>query len=383
MFDIIGTESQHNSGVYGKREIALVRGAGALVFDRDGREYIDCVGGQGSANVGHVHPAIVRAVSAQAGTLIACTEMFYNDRRAELVSRLAALTGMRRMFLSNSGAEAVETALKFARVATGRSGIVAALRSFHGRTFGALTATGNKKYHAGFEPLVPGFSHVPYNNLEKLAGAVTEQTAAVILEPVQGEGGVYPGTAEYLRGAQELCRQRGALLILDEIQTGYGRTGKLFAYQHHDLQPDILCLAKSMAGGLPMGATLLGERVGEIPIGSHGSTFGGNPVACAAALATLDVMEEQRLPERAAVLGGRLQAQLQAIESPLVREVRGLGLIAGVELKQKVAPCLAALAERGILALPAGMTVIRLLPPLVITEEQLERVVAALGEVLH
>ena len=207
------------------------------------------------------------------------------------------------MFLCNSGAESIEAAIKFARISTGRTEIIAAMRGFHGRTYGALSATWNKKYRDGFEPLVPGFSHVPYNNLEKLAEAVSENTAAVLLEVVQGEGGVYSGTAAYLQGAQELCQERGALLIIDEVQTGFGRTGKMFAYQHHALQPDFLCVAKSMAGGLPMGAVLIGERAGVQPTGSHGSTFGGNPLACAAALATLDVLEQEDLPGRAAELG--------------------------------------------------------------------------------
>ena len=380
--DIIGTEAKHNSGVYGKREIVIVRGKGALLYDDRDNEYIDCVGGQGSANVGHVHPGILEAVNAQMKNLITCTEMFYNDRRAELVERLSTLTGMPRMFLANTGAEAVETAIKFSRLTTGRSEIVAAMRGFHGRTMGALSATWNKKYHEGFEPLVPGFVHVPFNDLAKLEAAVTDKTAAVILEPVQGEGGVYPGTAGFLQGAQELCRQRGAMFILDEVQTGFGRTGKLFAYQHHGLQPDFLCLAKSMAGGLPMGATLMSERAGQIPVGSHGSTFGGNPLACAAALATLDILEEEQLSQKAAQLGAHALSELRKIQSPLIREVRGQGLLIGIEIKQKVAPYLAELAERGVLALPAGMTVIRLLPPLVISQGQLDRVVAAVKEVL-
>lgn len=380
--DIIEIENQHNSGVYSKREIVLVRGQGALLYDNHGREYIDCVGGQGSANIGHAHPAIIQAVNEQVARLISCTEMFYNDRRAELTERLATLSGMSRAFLCNSGAEAVEAALKFARLSTGRTEIVAAMRAFHGRTMGALSATWNKKYREGFEPLVPGFSHVPYNDPQKLAEAVTERTAAVILEPVQGEGGVYPASAEFLQRAQEICRERGALLIFDEIQTGLGRTGRLFAYQHYNLQPDLVCLAKSLAGGLPMGAVLIGARVGSLPVGAHGSTFGGNPVMCAAALATLDVLEEERLAEKAAALGAYALERLRQIRSPLIREVRGLGLMIGVEIKQKVAPYLNALAERGVLALPAGMTVIRLLPPLVITQEQIDRVISALEEVL-
>jgi acetylornithine/LysW-gamma-L-lysine aminotransferase len=383
MTDIFSSENEHGSGVYAKREFVFVRGQGALLYDSLGREYIDCVGGQGSANLGHSHPAIVAAVTEQARTLISCTEMFYNDRRAELVERLTALVGMPRVFLCNSGTEAVEAALKFARLATGRSGIVAAMRGFHGRTMGALSATWNKKYREGFEPLVPGFTHVPFNDLAKLEAAVGDQTAAVILETIQGEGGVYPASAEFLQGAEKLCRERGALLIMDEVQTGFGRTGRMFAYQHYGLQPDLVCVAKSIAGGLPMGATLIGERLGQLPIGSHGSTFGGNPVLCAASLAALDVLEEEKLPERAAQSGEYLMSRLKENPSAPVREVRGLGLIVGIELKEKVAPYLADLAERGVLALAAGMTVIRLLPPLVITREQLDRVILALNEVLR
>jgi acetylornithine/LysW-gamma-L-lysine aminotransferase len=380
--DIKTIESQHTSGVYAKREMVIVRGQGALLYDEQGREYIDCVGAQGVANLGHAHPAIAAAIAAQAQVLISCPEMFYNDRRADLEARLSILTGMPRVFLCNSGTEAVEAAFKFARICTGRVEIVAAMRGFHGRTFGALSATWNKKYREGMEPLVPGFSHVPYNNLEKLSEAVTQNTAALILEVVQGEGGVYPGSAAYLQGAQALCRERGAMLIIDEVQTGLGRTGRLFAYQHHGLEPDLVCVAKSLAGGVPIGATLIGERLGEIPTGSHGSTFGGNPLACAAALAALDVIESERLPERAAESGAYLLERLQEINSPQIREVRGLGLIVGIETRQKVAPYLQALTERGVLALNAGMTVIRLLPPLVITRPQLDRVVEALEEVL-
>jgi acetylornithine/LysW-gamma-L-lysine aminotransferase len=383
MTDIFEVESKHGSGVYAKREFAIVRGQGALLYDAQGREYIDCIGGQGSANLGHSHPAIVGAVTDQARKLITCTEMFYNDRRAELVERLTALVGMPHVFLCNSGTEAVEAALKFARLSTARSGIVAAMRGFHGRTFGALSATWNKKYREGFEPLVPGFSHVPFNDLARLEAAVTGETAAVILEAVQGEGGVYPASAEFLQGAEKLCRERGAMLIMDEVQTGFGRTGRMFAYQHYGLQPDLVCVAKSIAGGLPMGATLIGARVGQLPVGSHGSTFGGNPVMCAASLATLDVLEEEKLVEKAAASGAYLMSRLKENQPASVREVRGLGLIVGIEIKEKVAPYLAELAEHGVLALAAGMTVIRLLPPLVITREQLDKVAVALHAVLQ
>ena len=383
MKNFLEIESQYTSGVYAKRDIVVVRGHGAYLYDEEGREYIDCVGGQGAANLGHAHPAIAEAIAVQAETLISCPEMFYNDSRASLLSRLATLLpGAWRVFLCNSGTEAVEAAIKFARASTGRSDIVAAMRGFHGRTYGALSATWNKRFREPFEPLVPGFSHVPYNNLEKLEGAVTRDTAGVILEVIQGEGGVHPGTAEYLQGAHAICRERGALFILDEVQTGFGRTGKMLALEHHGLEPDLLCLAKSMAGGVPMGAVLIGERVGEIPTGSHGSTFGGNPLAAAASLAALEVLQNEGLPERAAELGEYLLEGLGEIRSPLVRDVRGKGLMVGIEIKQKVAPYLQALMEGGVLALPAGLTVIRLLPPLVISKAQLDRVVQAFEEVL-
>lgn len=382
---ILDAEARHTSGVYPKRPLAIVRGEGAHVWDAEGREYVDCVAGQGAANLGHAHPAIVAAISRQAATLISCPEIFYNDQRAQLLERLAAVapTGPEtRVFLCNSGAEANEAAFKFARLSTGRIGIVAAMRSFHGRTFGALSATWNKEYRQPFEPLVPGFSHVPYNDIPALEAAVGDDTAAVILEVVQGEGGVHPGTAEYLHRAQELCRERGALLILDEVQTGYGRTGKLFACQHYGLTPDLMTIAKSMAGGLPMAACLIGPRVQNIRPLTHGSTFGGNPLACAAALAVLEVMGRETLPERAGRLGEYLIGRLRRIESPLIREVRGLGLLVGVDLRVKVTPILQQLQALGVLALPAGGTVLRLLPPLVITQTDLDRVAEAVEAVL-
>jgi len=383
---IIDLESAHTSGVYPKRPLAIVRGQGARAWDADGREYIDCVGGQGAANLGHAHPDIVAAISRQAATMISCPEIFYNDVRAQLLARLAevapAALRVARSFLCNSGAEANEAAIKFARLSTGRIGIVAAMRSFHGRTFGALSATWNKEYRQPFEPLVPGFSHVPYNDIPALEAAIGDGTAALLLEVVQGEGGVHSGTPEYLRRAQELSRERGALLILDEVQTGYGRTGKLFACQHDGIEPDLMTVAKSMAGGVPMGACLIGPRVTGIRSMTHGSTFGGNPLACAAALATLDVMQRDDLPGRAARLGEYLLGRLQRIESPLIREVRGRGLLVGVDLKVKVTPILQKLQERGVLALPAGSTVLRLLPPLVIEQDDLDRVVDAIEQTL-
>lgn len=256
------------------------------------------------------------------------------------------------------------------------------MRGFHGRTLGALSATWNKKYREAFEPLVPDYSHVSYNNIGALEKAVTDKTAAVILEVVQGEGGVYPADPAYLEAARELCTERGALLVIDEVQSGFGRTGRMFAYQHYGITPDILCVAKSLAGGIPMGAVLLGPAVKNLGPGLHGSTFGGNPLSCAAAVAALTAIEEENLPQQAAEKGAYLMDKLRALNLPLVREVRGLGLMVGIELKQKVAPYIKALQEKRIIALNAGLTTIRLLPPLVITYEQLDAVVAALGDVL-
>ncbi len=377
-------EASHTSGVYTKRSLVIARGEGARVWDAQGREYIDCVGGHGVANVGHCHPKVVAAIKEQAERLITCPESFYNDRRAELQAELVRIAppGLERVFLCNSGTEAVEGAIKFARLATGRPGIIAAKNSFHGRTLGALSATWRPQYRQPFEPLVPGFVHVPYNDADALEEAIEDDTAAVILEVVQGEGGVKPGHGDYLRRAQALCRERGALFILDEVQTGFGRTGRMFACEHHDLEPDILCLAKAIAGGIPMGAVLLGPRVGKLPSRAHGSTFGGNPLACAAALATIHTIEEESLPQQAAGLGGYFLSRLRDLASPLIREVRGMGLIVGIELKRRAVPYLAALMERGVLALSAGPIVMRFLPPLVISREELETVATAVEKVL-
>jgi acetylornithine/LysW-gamma-L-lysine aminotransferase len=277
----------------------------------------------------------------------------------------------------------VEAAIKFSRLSTGRKNVIAAMRAFHGRTLGSLSATFNKKYREGFEPLVPGFSHVAYNNIEALDEAVTNETAAVLLEVVQGEGGVYPATREYIQEARRICDERGTLFIADEIQTGFGRTGKMFAIQHFGVIPDLLTCAKSLAGGVPMGAVLISQKVQNLKPGVHGSTFGGNPLACAAANAALAVIEEEDLPGQAEAKGKYLIEKLKKLESPNIREVRGLGLMIGIELKHKVAPYIDILQEKKIIVLNAGMTVIRLLPPLVISYEQIDHLVEVLAEVLN
>ncbi len=383
--EIINLEDCYDSALYPRRPLAVVRGEGARLWDANGQMYIDCVAGHGVANIGHANPAVNEAVAAQAQRLMVCPNGFYNDTRAHLLAELIRIApaGLERAFLCNSGTEAVEAALKFSRLNDGRKKAVAAMRGFHGRTFGALSATWRKQYRQPFEPLVPGFEFVPYNRLERMEQAIDDETAAVILEVVQGEGGVIPGDGEYLQGVQKLCQERGAWFIVDEVQTGFGRTGQMFASQHYDLQPDLMCLAKGIAGGLPMGAVLIGPRVGDLPKKSHGTTFGGNPLACAAALATIHYIESEKLPQRAAELGSQLLDRLKAIPSPVVREVRGLGLMVGVQLKGKAAPYLAGLAERGVLALSAGSSVMRFLPPLVISEDDLNTVVKQVTEVLQ
>jgi acetylornithine/LysW-gamma-L-lysine aminotransferase len=338
----------------------------------------------GVANVGHCNPAVVEAIQDQVTLLITCNELFYNDARARCLDRLNRITpeGIDRFFLCNSGTEAVEGAIKFARMATGRKRVVAAMRGYHGKTLGSLSATWDKKYRDPFAPLVPDFVHAPYNNGAEFDKAIDEQTAAVILEPVQGEGGVRPATAGFFRAVRRACDERGALFIIDEIQTGFGRTGRMFACEHFGVLPDILTMAKGIAGGIPMGAIGIDRRVGDLEKQSHTSTFGGNPLACAAAAATMDFLMEHDLAKQAAEKGEYFFERLRAVRSSRIREIRGLGLMIGIELKEKAGPIAQAMLREGVLVLLAGTTVLRFLPPLVITREEIDTVVTALIKVL-
>ena len=376
-------EQEYGLSLYPKRDVVLVRGQGATLFDENNKEYIDCAAGIGVANIGHCHPTVVAALQAQVGELMVVPNTLYNDKRSLLLEKLVSVSpaSITRAFLCNSGTEAVEAALKFARVSTGRTEYVTAMRGFHGRTMGAVSATFTKKYRDPFAPLIPGFSYVPLNKIEKLDAAVTEKTAAVMLELVQGEGGVNLADPEYISAVRKLCDERGAMLIIDEIQTGFCRTGKFFACEHHDLQPDMMTIAKSVAGGVPMGATLLSNKINVEP-GMHGTTFGGNPIACAAALATISVLENEDLARRATDMGDYFEQKLMSVDLPQVRSIRRQGLMIGLELKGKAQPVLEALMHRGVIALPAGATVLRLLPPLVIEKEQLDRVVDHLQALL-
>ena len=381
--DYQSLEQQYGVTLYPKRDAVMVRGEGASVFDDQGRRYIDCAAGIGVANVGHCHPAVVSALQRQVSELMVVPNTLYNDKRSLLLEQLVAVApeSIERAYLCNSGTEAIEAALKFARVATGRTDYVTAMRGFHGRTMGAVSATFTKKYRDPFAPLIPGFSYVPLNKIDKLEAAITDKTAAVLLELVQGEGGVNLADKEYIRAVRQLCDERGALLIIDEIQTGFCRTGKFFACEQYELQPDMIACAKAIAAGVPMGATLLNNRI-KIEPGMHGTTFGGNPIACAAALATIEVMQSENLAQRATEMGDYFEQRLATKPLSQVRALRRLGLMIGLELKGKSQPVLEALMQRGIIALPAGATVLRLLPPLVIDRAQIDTVVDHLHKLL-
>ena len=383
MSDYKALEHDYGIALQAKRDLVAVRGKGACLYDEADREYLDFAAGIAVASLGHCHPKLVAAIQQQAETLITCPNIMYNDVRSQLLKKLVEVTpsALTRAYLANSGAETIEAALKFARLHTGRTNFVSAMRGFHGRTMGAVSATYTPKYREAFQPLIPGFDYVPYNKIEKLDAVVNDNTAAVLLELVQGEGGVNPIKAEYIAAVRKICSERGALLIIDEIQTGFCRTGKFFACEHFDLQPDILCVAKAMGGGVPIGATLISDAI-KIEPGLHGTTFGGNPLACAAALAAIEVYQSDNLAQRAAELGAYFEAELKIEDLSQVRALRRMGLMIGIELKQKVQETLAKLLDAGIIALPAGPNVIRMLPPLIVEKEQIDRVVAVLREML-
>jgi acetylornithine/LysW-gamma-L-lysine aminotransferase len=386
--EIVNAEETIMANTFSKRDRVLTRGKGALVWDINGNEYIDCTGSYGVAIVGHCHPRVVEAVQSQVKTLIACHASFYNDARSELLKKIIGLAPkeLSKVFLSNSGAESVECAIKLARKYSGKSEIIALMGAFHGKTMGALSATWKKKYRGPFMPLVPGFKHVPPDNLEKMRAAITDKTAAILVEPVRGEGGVLVPSDDFLPGLREICDQKDVLLIFDEVQTGFGRTGKVFACEHWNVVPDIMCLAKSIAGGIPMGATFAKKDVmSSFKRGEHSSTFSGNPLVCAAANAAVDALIEEKLPERAATLGSYFKGKLESLAKKyrIVREVRGLGLMLGMEMRFDVYNMLLGCMDRGVLVLDAGRNVLRFLPPLVINKEQIDRVVESLNEVLE
>lgn len=377
--------ASHDARFSGHRGIELVRGAGAYVWDAQGRRYLDATSMYGVAVLGHAHPGLAAAIGAQAERLVSCFASYGNDQRERLCAELARiLAPLDRVFLCNSGTEAVEAAIKVARVGTGRDGVVALQRGFHGRTLGALSATHRPSHRDPFGSLLAGFEHVPAGDVEALAQALTEDVGLLLVEVVQGEGGVRPLVPEYLRRAQELCRESGALFAIDEVQTGWGRTGAWCSYRHHGLDPDLVCLAKGLAGGMPMGALALRASLADLPGGAHGSTFGGNPLCCAAAMATIDVIESEGLIDRARELGVWLDRlirdRLDGV--PAVRAIRAYGLMVGIDLRVRTQAVQRGLQERGFLVLGAGPTTLRLLPPLVVEQAALIELADALAEVL-
>ena len=376
------------ANVYAKRPIVVTRGKGALVWDINGKEYVDCTGSYGVCIVGHSHPKVVEAIRRQAEKLISCHASFYSDVRSELLQKLVQIApkGLNKVFLSNSGSESVECAIKLARKFSGKPEIIALMGAFHGKTMGALSGTWDKKYREPFKPLVPEFKHVPPDSLEKVREAITEKTAAVLVEPIRGEGGIRVPPDGFLPGLREICDETGVLLVFDEVQTGFGRTGKILACEHWGIVPDILCLAKSVAGGLPLGITIAKDEVmSSFRVGEHSTTFAGNPLVCAAACAAIDVLVEEGLPERAVTLGRYFKEKLEGLQARhrVVREVRGLGLMLGMEMRFDVLNIILKSMDRGVLILDAGRNVLRFLPPLVIEREHIDRVIITLDTVME
>lgn len=385
--NVIEKEDEAMASLYWKRPLEITHGSGVHLWDKEGRKYIDCTSNYGVAITGHCHPKVVEAVKIQAEKLLSCHGTFYHEARSEFLEKMLGIAprGLNKAFLSNSGTESVEFALKLARKSTGKTGLVSMMGGFHGKTMGSLSATWNKKYRDPFIPLVPGFKHVPYGNLERLVDSVEEDTGAVIVEPIQGESGINVPPEGYLKGVREFCDDRGVLLILDEIQTGLGRTGTWFACQREKIVPDILCISKAVASGLPMGVTLAKEEVmSALKMGEHSSTFGGGPLACAAGAATLDVLREENLPKKAAESGEYLLKKISELNSceKIIREVRGRGLMIGIELRFDVLNVITETLKKGVLVLDAGRNVIRLLPPLIMEREHLDKVLEVLGQVL-
>jgi len=371
--------------LHASRGISLARGEGCYLWDTEGRKYLDLMTNYGVNLLGHAHPAVTEALVMQARTLTNAHQSFDTPARQEFIEALSTFLppALSRMSFANSGAETVEAALKYTRATTGRIGIIATHRAYHGRTFGALSATADEKYRQPFLPMLDGTRHVPFDNLDALRDAMNESIAAVIIEPIQGEGGIRVPRDGYLRGIREICNEVGALLIIDEIQTGF-RTGAPFAFTREGIAPDILCLSKSIANGLPIGVTVVSDAVSErIPKGSHGGTFSGNPLVCAAGVASLRILADASLHQRAAELGERFLRKARDLRLPQIREVRGRGLMLAVELKKPATPVIKAMQDRGVLVMPAGSTVIRFLPSLLIEAAQLDEGITVLADAIQ
>jgi acetylornithine/N-succinyldiaminopimelate aminotransferase len=372
---IVAQESQHYMPVFSRQPLVIERGAGAIVTDTDGNDYIDCAAGIAVNSVGHCHPRVVNAIKAQAERLIHTSNLYYTEIQARLAERMTKLTGMERLYLTNSGAESNESAMKLARKVTGKKGFISTKNAFHGRTMGSLSVTWKQAIRQPFEPLIDGVTFVDYGDVNAIAGAVTADTAAVIVEPIQGEGGVNVPPDDYLVAVRELCTEREIVLIVDEVQTGFARTGKWFACEHANIIPDVMTLAKAMGGGFPVGAMMSREAFQFAP-GDHGGTQSGNPLACAAALATIDVIESEQLVEQSRSKGALLKKLLSGIESPYTVDVRGKGLMVAYESSRSVVPVVDFARQKGVLLNNTSENVLRFVPPLVIAKEQIETAIA-------
>jgi len=381
------SEDQFMGNLYQRFPVTIERGAGAHVWDVDGKEYIDCMGGYGVALVGHRNQRVNDAIKEQVDKIITVHSSLYNKTREEFLTTLVGLApkGLTQVHLNNSGAEAIEAAMKFARKFTGKKGMVAMKGSYHGKSFGALSLTFNPKYRKAFAPLVEKVSFASFGDMESLRSVVDDDTAFVILEPIQGESGIIVAPDGFLQEVRKLCDEKGIVLIFDEIQAGLGRTGRLWACDHWNTTPDILCLAKGIAGGIPMGATLVRPDIlASINKGEHSSTFGGNPISCAAGIAALKAITEDGLIENSEKMGEKFREGLEELKEKhtMIREIRGKGLMIGIEMKFEVRDILMTLIKKGVLMLYSGRNILRILPPLVISEEDVTKVLHALDSTL-
>jgi LysW-gamma-L-lysine/LysW-L-ornithine aminotransferase len=380
-------EDQHLATLYQRFQVNLAKGKGARVWDTNGKEYIDCMGGYGVALVGHCNDRVVAAIKKQADTLITAHMSVYNNTRLEFMKKMSTVApaGLTKMFFTNSGAESVEGALKFARKYSGKPGVIAMNGAYHGKTFGALSVTYNEKYRKSFTPLLEGMKFVPYSDPAKLEEAIDDTVGAVIIEPIQGETGIIVPPDDLLPKIREICSRRNIVLVYDEIQAGLGRTGKMWAGENWNTVPDIMCLAKGIAGGIPMGLVLAKPEIMDaMKLGEHSSTFGGSPIACAAGSATMDALTEDKLVQNAAKVGSYFKDQLIGLKErhKIIREVRGLGMMLAVELRFEVRDVLFDGIRNGLLMLYSGRNIIRLLPPLVMDETTVSRAVDIMDNVL-
>lgn len=383
--DIIALDNNYIMNTYARQPIALKEGKGSVVWDIEGRSYIDCVAGIAVNNLGHAHPRLAKTICQQSQKLIHTSNLYYIENQGKLAKLLANISPHNKSFFCNSGAEANEGAIKLARKYTNKGEIIAMENSFHGRTITTITATGQKKYQKGFRPLSPGFKHVPYGVIDAVTESITKETAAVLVEPVQGEGGIIIPPDGYLKELKDLCHENNILLIFDEVQTGFGRTGRMFASQTFKVTPDITTLAKAIAGGFPMGALMANDEVGAaFEPGDHAATFGGSPLACAAAITSIKIIQDEKLLQKSWENGLYFQEKLISVmdNHSHVKDVRGVGLMLGMEMDIPCANIVNAMRDHGVLVNCAADKVLRFVPPLVISQEEIDLVTYRLDEVL-